>query len=633
MIKDWFTSLTLLFSPRLQRTLVFTPPSPSLNQEDLCRQELPLEEDFRSTNLAPAAAQTVNDIRKLITSIEKMRRETDPDFLRLGRELQEIYGAAMGLTDAIQTTTSHLSHCEEGESCLERTSFLIDSARKSLNGAQGNIENSLDHVRNLVAYLEKFAAICEMITRIGLWFRVVGINIEVECNIQGLSGDMFTGVSKEVTALSRKINQMVESIRSDLTTAESRLTSLDHASVSSLEEIRVMAGKAEVIVGNSYEDIRQIMAETTALIDTAKAKAGVISEKVGEVVVGIQFHDAMSQRIEHIIEALRDIEMLCEKSLKTKKPETLGSVCVILDFQQKQLMNLTEEIRALALTTQNSFQVICGEVDEMSSELSGSRLSGHAKKQTRTNFFQPLQQGLHNLGGLLTTGHDMLNALHRSTQETAMVSDHLLEMIIGVKKIREETHVMAINTIIMANHLGDKGRTIEVLAKEIRSLADQTGEMVDGVSAVQEDIVAGVTALRESITQENSTISAADLEQGVERMGESYQQVQVGMSTVAKDAGLLANRINTVAAQLSFLENLGARMEQSRQNVDQMLTALEPWRNSGQVQDEDILRLLARYTMEQERVVHSSDGDIFAEASGNKGNTGSTSFDDNVELF
>ena len=633
MIKDWFTSLTHLFPPRSQTTLAFPVSPQSLNQDDLFCQQLPPEEDLLSANLAQTAAQTINDIRKLIASIEKMRRETDPDFLRLGRDLQEIYGAAMGLTDGIQTTTSYLSHCEDGDSCLERTSFLIDNARKSLNGAQGNIENSLGHVRNLIDYLEKFASICEMITRIGLWFRVVGINIEVECNIQGLSGDMFTGVSKEVTALSKKINQMVESIRNDLTTAESRLTSLDHASVASLEEIRMMAGKAEVIVGKSYEDISQIMAETTALIDTAKAKAGVIGEKVGEVVVGIQFHDAMSQRIEHIIEALRDIEMLCEKSSKTKEPETLGSVCVILDFQQRQLQNLTTEIRTLALTTQDSFQVICGEVDEMSSELSGSRLTGHAKNQTQINFFQPLQQGLRHLGGLLANGNDMTNALRRSTQETAMVSDHLLEMIIGVKKIREETHIMAINTIIMANHLGDKGRTIEVLAKEIRALADQTGEMVDGISVVQGDIVSGVEALRESITQEDSTISAADLEQGVERMGESYQQVQGGMSTVAKDAGLLANRINTVAVQLRFLENLGARMELSSQNVDQMLATLEPWRNSGQVQDEDILRLLARYTMDQERVVHSSNEDIFADAAGNNGATGSSSFDDNVELF
>ena len=633
MIKDWFTSRTHLFSPRSKATLAFPVSPQSLNQDDLSYQQLPLEEDLQSANLAQAATQTINDIRKLVASIEKIRRETDPDFLRLGRDLQEIYGAAMVLTDAIQTTTSHLSQQDEGDSCLKRTSFLIDNARKSLNGAQGNIENSLGHVRNLIDYLEKFSSICEMITRIGLWFRVVGINIEVECNIQGLSGDMFTGVSKEVTALSRKINQMVESIRSDLTTAESRLTSLDHASVTSLEEIRRMSSKAEAIVGNSYNDISQIMAETTALIDTAKAKAGIIGEKVGEVVVGIQFHDAMSQRIEHIIEALRDTEILCEKSSKTKEPETLGSVCVILDFQQRQLQNLTSEIRTLALTTQNSFQVICGEVDEMSSELSGSRLTGHAKKQTKTNFFQPLQQGLGHLGGLLATGNDMTDALHRSTQETATVSDHLLEMIIGVKKIREETHIMAINTIIMANHLGNKGRTIEVLAKEIRSLADQTGEMVDGVSVVQGDIVSGVEALRESITQESATISAADLDQGMERLGESYQQVQVGMSTVAKDAGLLASRINSVAAQLSFLENLAARMEQSRQNVDQMLMALEPWRISGQTQDEDILRLLARYTMDQERVVHSSNEDIFAVAAGNNGATGSSSFDDNVELF
>ena len=394
-----------------------------------------------------------------------------------------------------------------------------------------------------------------------------------------------------------------------------------------------MASKAEGIVRSSYEDIKRLMAETTALIDTAKAKAEVIGEKVGEVVVSIQFHDAMSQRIEHIIEALHDTEILCEQSRKTKAPETLGSACIILDYQKRQLKNLTAEIRALTLTTQESFQVICGEVSEMSSELAGSGLTGQGKKRAGVNFFQPLQQGLRHLGGLLSTGGNILNALHLSAEETAMVSDHLLEMILGVKQIREETHIMAINTIIMATHLGDKGRTIEVLAKEIRALADQTGEMVDGVSVVQEDIVSTVAALRQSINRESDTISAADLEQGVTRIGESYLQVQTGISTIAEDAGVLANRINGVVTQLSFLENLEAKMELSSQNVDQMLEALEPWRDSGQVHDENVLRLLARYTMDQERVVHSSGDNIFADAAGNQGATGSTSFDDNVELF
>ena len=341
----------------------------------------------------------------------------------------------------------------------------------------------------------------------------------------------------------------------------------------------------------------------------------------------------MSQRIEHIIEALGDIAMLCDESKKTKESETLGSACIILDFQQRQLQNLTTEIRTLAATTQDSFQVICGEVREMSSELAGSRLAGNGRQQAKANFFQPLQQGLHRLGGLLSTGNTMLNTLHHSAEETATVSDHLLEMIVGVKQIKEETHIMAINTIIMANHLGDKGRTIEVLAKEIRSLADQTGEMVADVSVVQGDIVAEVSALRESIAQESATISPVDLERAVENMGESYRQVQEGIGTVAKDAGLLATRISGVAAQLTFLEDLAAKMELTCHKANQMTDILNPWRNSGQVHDEDILRLLARYTMDQERLVHSSDEEIFADGAGNKGAGGDTSFDDNFELF
>lgn len=647
MIKERFASLFPSFFFKSQDTIQLESSFVAELSEQSDQHSLLLQKDsLAEDELMQAASQTESKAREVSASITKACRETNPQFLRMGRELQEIYGAAMGLTSSIQSIAMQLSQSEEGKCCLDQAGFLVENAWQSLNGAQRNIENSLNHIHQLLGHLEKFASICDMITRIGLWFRVVGVNIEIECNSQNLSGDMFTGVSKEVNVLSREINQMVARIGDDLDSADSRLSSLASTSSASLVEIRKMSEKAEGIVRRSVEDIRKLLAETSTLIDTTTTKAQVIGKEVGEVVVGIQFHDSMSQRVEHIVEAFQDIQTLCEQARNTKASETLGSACIILDFQKKQLLNLREEIRTLTLTIQGSFQVICSEIRDMNTELAGSKLAGNVRRQSGANLFKPLQQGLQHLGGLLATGNMMIDALHHSAAETATVANHLLEMISGVKQIKEETHIKAINTIIMANHLGNQGKTIEVLAKEIRSLADQTGEMVEGVSVVQEDIASEVAALRESITQERATISVADLEMGVESMGESYQQMQLGISTVAQDTETLANQINAVADQLSFLEDLGAKMEVSIEQVEQMLETLAPWQHSEQTHDENILRLLARYTMEQERLVHKSDASGGQDGSGvldielfsdgteeGKGSADNASFDDNVELF
>jgi hypothetical protein len=100
-----------------------------------------------------------------------------------------------------------------------------------------------------------------------------------------------------------------------------------------------------------------------------------------------------------------------------------------------------------------------------------------------------------------------------------------------------------------------------------------------------------------------------------------------------------------VEARLSFLEDLGGKMEDSIGQVEEILAALEPWRESGQVHDENVLRLLARYTMDQERVVHvpmdgarrtaaaDTDFELFSDGAGEQGNAEVTLFDDNVELF
>ncbi|MBV5306890.1 MAG: hypothetical protein J0652_09380 [Desulfobulbaceae bacterium] len=599
--------------------------------------------------MAGAASQARVDVKQLSAALTRACRETDPEFMRLGQDLQEIYGAAMGLTNSVQQAASHLSQGAEGMTCLDRAGFLVENAWKSLTGEQENIEKGLDHVRKLLDHLEKFSLVCDRINRIGLWFRVVGVNIEIECNVQHLSGDMFAGVSKEVNVLSGQINQMVAGMKNGLVTAISGLSTLEGSSSRSLAEIGQMAEKAQGIVRSSYDNIQEILAETVTLIDTATTRARIIGAKAGDVVVGIQFHDSMSQRIEHIVEAMEDITGLCETSGKVETGETaqtLGSVYFILDLQKKQLHNLREEIRELALTTQDSFQIINGEIVDMRGELAGSRLTGNCRNGSGADCFKPLQQGLLNLGKLLTTGNTMNDALHQSTEEIASVADQLLGMIVGVRNIKEETHIKAINTIIMANHLGSQGMTIEVLAKEIRSLADQTGELAAEVSTIQADIVEEVAALRATVAEESATITVPELEDGIAGMGVSFQQVQEQMGGVTQNTAAIAQQIGGVAARLSFLENLGCKMEESISQVEQILTDLEPWRDSGQVHDENILRLLSRYTMDQERLVHlPMDGSQQAVAADNdfelfssdgaeeQGTADVTLFDDNVELF
>jgi len=657
----WITSLRPIFFKGA--TAVSAPVKPLADsgqegQEPLLDSAMGLEaeearaaEQAAQLKLAGAAIQARMDVQQVSAGLTKACRETDPEFLRLGQDLQEIYGAAMGLTNAVQQAAAHLSQGEEGMTCLDRAGFLVENSLKSLTAEQETIEKSLDHVRNLLDHLQKFSLVCDRITRIGLWFRVVGVNIEIECNVQHLSGDMFAGVSKEVNVLSGQINEMVAGMKNGLSAAISGLSALEVSSSTSLAEIVQMAEKAQGIVGSSYDNIQQILAETVTLIDTATARAQVIGSKAGDVVVGIQFHDSMSQRIEHIVEAMQDIEGLCETTGKadsaetSEKAQTLGSVYFILDLQKKQLQNLRGEIRELALTTQDSFQIINGEIVDMRGELAGSRLTGNGRNGSGADCFKPLQQGLGHLGKLLTTGNTMNDALHHSTEEITSVADQLLGMIVGVRNIKEETHIKAINTIIMANHLGSQGMTIEVLAKEIRSLADQTGELAAEVSAIQADIVQEVAALRATVAEESATITVPELEEGVDGMGASFEQVQEQIGGVTLNTAAIAEQIGGVAARLSFLEDLGCKMEDSIGQVEEILAALEPWRDSGQVHDENILRLLARYTMDQERLVHApmdgarqtaaadTDFELFSDGAGDQGNAEVTLFDDNVELF
>ena len=561
------------------------------------------DESLAEPDQAVTGLTVTDHIDQLDQSLQAVCSKADPLFISVGRELRAISGEAGSLSDAIHGVVGRVQGDSGINFTLSRTGELVQGALTRLTQGHQEIHGKLDKIHELVDQFLNFRKVSDTIEKIAELFRVVRINILIQCSSRSISEDVFNEVSDDITSLVENISDMTRKIQRDLKTVEKDHKSLDSAVSKNLVQVGKMAESAEAIVNQTFGDIERLLASESEMIERADGHSDDVRRLVGEVVVDIQFHDSMSQRIEHIIDAFADIRQLLTSPGQKDLAGTLGTAYIIFDLQQRQIEQLLSEISSIRASIETSFQTIGVEVQALTSVLLGSRFVA-SSRTGGGNVFLPLKKGLLDLHTLIGQEETIIDEMNLSAARTAGVVNRLFHLMDEIRDMHKQTRLRAFNTIIMANHLGEKGRTIEVLAGEMRSLSDQTSDLCDDVTAIQQSMSATIAFFDSSGQTEHAGRGSTELEQGVEDIGDVYQQIEQLVSTVAARSEVLDDRIAEVSVSLSFLDDLKDGLSEVNGQMREVLTELHPWRNSASRDSQEFAQLIQRYTMEQERMIH-----------------------------
>ena len=561
------------------------------------------DESLAEPDQAVTGLTVTDHIDQLDQSLQAVCSKADPLFISVGRELRAISGEAGSLSDAIHGVVGRVQGDSGINFTLSRTGELVQGVLTRLTQGHQEIHGKLDKIHELVDQFLNFRKVSDTIEKIAELFRVVRINILIQCSSRSISEDVFNEVSDDITSLVENISDMTRKIQRDLKTVEKDHKSLDSAVSKNLVQVGKMAESAEAIVNQTFGDIERLLASESEMIERADGHSDDVRRLVGEVVVDIQFHDSMSQRIEHIIDAFADIRQLLTSPGQKDLAGTLGTAYIIFDLQQRQIEQLLSEISSIRASIETSFQTIGVEVQALTSVLLGSRFVA-SSRTGGGNVFLPLKKGLLDLHTLIGQEETIIDEMNLTAARTAGVVNRLFHLMDEIRDMHKQTRLRAFNTIIMANHLGEKGRTIEVLAGEMRSLSDQTSDLCDDVTAIQQSMSATIAFFDSSGQTEHAGRGSTELEQGVEDIGDVYQQIEQLVSTVAARSEVLDDRIAEVSVSLSFLDDLKDGLSEVNGQMREVLTELHPWRNSASRDSQEFAQLIQRYTMEQERMIH-----------------------------
>ena len=418
---------------------------------------------------------------------------------------------------------------------------------------------------------------------------------------------MFGFVTREIRALSEKVSQTIIHIENDSRIAYAKQSD-------ACREIEQDSGALEELTVNAEKTVKKAIRniETFTLLSVeavrhANKYSQIVSEKVAEIVMVIQFHDSMNQRIGHIGKAVEDMEILLAKAVsantKASEAEFLGAAHAIAELQVNQLAHIVSESRTSYEKCRQASECIGAEVGTLTQSLSMLGVS------SREEPIEELTSALSCLHALLGQGRHLLDKIREATDHATETIESLSDHLRHVRDFSFETRLIALNSVIKASHIGKEGSTLEVLAQEMKKISDNTNFFAEDVRKILENITSLTQELRQRSYKNSRDSGSAriSLKNGISDITDTYQKFISKSAEIFKSANDLKGFAEKTGTDtLLFFPELSGQLEHQLETLKQIAQQLSRWKKAdiiGELAGE-LDKLGTRYTMKKERDIH-----------------------------
>ncbi|HKL21585.1 MAG TPA: hypothetical protein VJ904_07245, partial [Tichowtungia sp.] len=453
---------------------------------------------------------------------------------------------------------------------------------------------------------------CDQIEKIALHLRLVGINIGIESNASERSRDMFSAVSGEINEFHQKVSDISHALRDEINATRVRQAETQQDISRGLDRLGQLKENAEKSVSRALHNIEALMQTSRHTMENAGEQSRLISEKIGEMVVGLQFHDSMSQIIEHISHALQDVRQLCSDEelpaeFNTLEDNRLTGAHYILRVQAAHIEQLITDMDQLYHNQYQALQTIIDGMHAFTTGLSEiDRIPETALRQSPEEPFERLQAALKELQQIFRKGRELTEHMHHMAAEASEAATRLSGFAHKIGKISFDIKIMALNAIVKAEHLHDNGRPLAILAQEVSRLSDRaehfSGKVVRTLEEISTDSGLSPDA---GAAADTALFDQGAMEKALQDITGVHDGFQAGSSTIFSDAQTIQTRLGETLERLDFLKVPAEQLSDLQLQLRRHELQLQPWAmEKDQSVPTGMTPLLERYTMRKERDVH-----------------------------
>ena len=524
-------------------------------------------------------------------------RCSEDDFIALGMNLQQVQMKSSASRKKIAGAMV-LFQGEGNADVLQQITDYVQHSQGQTAAAQQTAIDLCERLAGMVTLIDIISRKSEALERTGLFLRVIGINTGIECSRYSQLEAIFKVVAMETIDLSEQVRSVTGLLLDRAAKARQEQTRTLTQARLSISDLEQLATGTRSVTETALEKVGQLIDYSVAMVNKAEQTAATVTAEINQVVMGIQFHDNLRQRIEHITEAL----------LETAEPRAdsdQSSLCQIylsMDLQKSQLDNLIVELEELYTTQSRALGNIIDEVATLEARLQ-EIAAEQSQEQRADNPLVALQQGVSALQGLNSDSARLGSSIRASAAQAEQIADDMQEAIQETFSLTIHIKMNALNAIIKAAKSGHYGMALQVLAQSMVDVSNDTRELADAFEA----LITELQRLAQGDDDSQMEATAATPGFDSEQMQQVFTDFNAQLLQVRSDCGDLAQGLSRELQKLRFIQDLKEALQQA---TDLLMVQIE----SLPELDQDLLAeqrkdfgrdIRARYTMEKERSIHN----------------------------
>jgi len=519
-------------------------------------------------------------LAELINALEAVCQNAEPDFLNLGEELRAVNADTTFMTQQIYTAVDLIEDVIE-RNALRRVGELAGKSMAEVKGIQDEVERDLKRMPEVAQRMGAIKRLCAGTEKITTFLRLISFNMAVKSAYSHNAQKLFQGFAEEAQKVAASISEITGRLGDDAQTVQAAHISAHTEIAADFERLQDLANATDSALQSAVDASEQLMTHSRTVLQNAAVHSQIIAQQVSEIVVGVQFHDSMSQRILHIGEELREIVADLNNEPENGKADRFNHNDSFLDSQSEQLQLIIAESDNLYHNNIQAFEKIESEAERLAQSLDvydnsyslervhGLRPPVHDSEgshvKTQDDPFGALKTALQSLHQILRKGQELAERLKKNVVYAAAQTALFAKQTRKVDRIGYDTHIMALNAGVKASKLSNQRQTFTVMAHEITSLARQSQAFVIEIEAILKSVTAlnpGLISKKRSpgnLPEMNAPDQAGAitmLDDRIQAVSDAFHQFKTKSSEAYKIVGILREKVSHVKTGLSFLPEL-----------------------------------------------------------------------------
>lgn len=544
-------------------------------------------------SLSLGGLETARSIKEL----EQAAAAIEPVFLDAGERL----GQAVDRLHAVSSSFSLLAAQYDGgdmQECADNLHKVLSVASSLGSAAVHATSGQLERLSaSLHAMSGRLARLGKTVGEV----KLVALNAKVESAHLDTGKVDFSVFTREIDRLAAdaaaELKQMDGALRGlaeQTTTAHRAQTAFSTSHGGELASVCDNLSRSLDLLAGQH----RASASAAAQIGERSRKTG---DRIGEIISSLQIGDITRQRTEHIAQALGLLPELPTLAPTLSAAELSHAAGLVASLQAGQLQQAAADLDTEAGRVAAHLGALASEAHDLSrlghasfsSAEGNSLLDGLAAEMARTRT-------------LMERYGEALSHTRTAMRAVSAAAEVMRTHVEAIHSIEADLKIMALNASFKCSRLGDKGRTLSVVAQSLRQLANRT---VEDAAHLMEGLHAAA-AIAETLSHDQTEIGDIDgalanlqaVAAVLAANGASQDAALRGLDDNSAGAQtLLRNVAGRIAATASFSARLRAVATDLVKDAD--TADLAPGR-AEELRTLVFANLAGNYTMASERALH-----------------------------